>query len=170
MALIESDNLSHLADLIFEKSGIKECFGIIKSEIENNLKAFNLSENDEEHFENYPSYRRTFHEQFNIFDDGELNVLLRPLISANQLRLLEKFTIDGALTIEIERTDKGHKWELDLSVPFALNKDDSERFWLNNFLYIKRHSSAAEIHAYVNDDVDESKIKDSLLLYRIQLS
>lgn len=171
MESVHSEELNKLAVLLFEKTGLSRCVPSITDEIEEEIEgSYTRINDDEEDSSSTPCYGGVVYHSYSVVDDGKFCYRLDKELSESEKNLLLRLLEDKELEISVERTDfSGQKWSFDLSVPYVLNKQDSENFELSFSIKINGYRSRYEIEAHSWSEITEEQIAKTLTMYSLQL-
>ena len=171
MESVNSEGLNKLAVLLFEKTGLNRCVPSISDEIEEEIEgSYTRINDDDEDSSSTPCYGGVVYHSYSVVDDGKFCYRLDKELSEAEKNLLLRFLEDKDLEISVERTDfSGQKWSFDLSVPYVLNKQDSEIFELSFSIKVSGYRSRYEIEAHSWSEISEEQIAKILTMYSLQL-
>jgi|GEM_PF-6649662 len=170
MSTFASPDLDELCNFIFEKCGLDKSITLIKNEIEDDLKAFNLDEDSEEHYEVYPKYGKTMYENYEAIVDKSFSFALDKMLTIEQKNLLLSFTLENFLEFRIVRHDnKGHEWSFDLFIPYVLNNLGKGGFTVHIFVDIPAYNLNYKLSSFTREDISESQLNNTLMMYKVQL-
>lgn len=171
MESVHSEELNKLAVLLFEKTGLSRCVPSISAEIEEEIEgSYTRINDDDEDSSSDPCYGGVVYHSYSVVDDGKFCYRLDKELSEAEKNLLLRFLEDKELEISVERTDfSGQKWSFDLSVPYVLNKQDSENFELSLSIKVSGYRSRYEIEAHSWSEISEEQIAKTLTMYSLQL-
>jgi hypothetical protein len=175
MDAINSDILNKLAVLIFDKTGLSRCVPSIHDEVEERIEEsytrINKAEDeDEEDLISTPYYGGVVYHLFNAVNDSKFCPQLESELSISEKNLIQRLILDKCLHISVERTDlSGQKWSFKLSIPFILNKQDSDTFELKFKINVNYYRPSYEIEAYSKSEITEDQISKTLIMYSLQI-
>lgn len=172
MKSVHSEELNKLAVLLFEKTGLSRCVASIADEIEEEIEGSytRINDDDEEDSGSTPCYGGIVYHRYTVVDGGKFCYQLDKDLSETEKSLLLRFIQDNKLEISVERADfSGQKWSFHLSVPYVLNKQDSENFKLSFRIKVSGYRSSYEIEAYSWSEISEEQIAKTLTMYSLQL-
>ena len=171
MKSVHSEDLNKLAVLLFEKTGLSRCVPSLTDEIEEEIEGSYVKINeDDEDSSSTPCYGGVVYHSYSALDDGKFCYRLDKELSETEKSLLIRFLEDKTLEISVERTDfSGQQWSFDFSVPFVLNKQDSDSFELSFRIKVSAYGPRFEIEAHSWSEISEEQIAKTLTMYSLQL-
>lgn len=172
MELDNSEELNKLVVLLFEKTGLSRCVPLITDEVEEELEGIHIRINPEEDDESSSTadYGGVVYHTFRAIENENFCALLDEELTKTEKSLLSQFLYNKELLISVERTYfSGQKWKLFLSIPFVLNKHDSETFSIMVKLKVNEYCSRLDVEARSLSEISKNKIESILTMYSLQL-
>ena len=172
MAIVKSEHLTKLAQLIFEKTGLVKTITAIKEGAEYEIEGAygRIDTDDEDEPSSSPSYGGIVYHSYHAIVDGELSNELDRYLSEGERHFLFRLIEDKNFEISIERQDySGQRWSFSFNVPIILNKPDSKTFEIDFSIRIKIFNSDYELEAVTYSEISEDEISKILTMYSLQL-
>jgi hypothetical protein len=173
MSLSNLKQLDDLAKLALKSSGLLTHLNVIMDDIEEEIAGSYEASDDEEDAAMTPSYGGLVYTSYEVMNDDDFTYRLDRRLSDEQKYYLKKFANDKNFSISVCRNDNFvQELTLTLSVPFALNSEDSDSFEIDIELraYIHNPSSYTIKAETYDDNVTVEDIDKTLLLYHLSLS
>jgi hypothetical protein len=172
MAIVKSEHLTKLAQLIFEKTGLVKTITAIKEDAEYEIEGAygRIDTDDEDEPSSSPSYGGVVYHSYHAIVDGELSNELDRYLSESERNFLFRLIEDKNFEISIERQDySGQRWSFSFNVPIILNKPDSKTFEIDLSIRIKIFNSDYQLEAVTYSEISEDEISKILTMYSLQL-
>jgi len=172
MTIVKSEQLTKLAQLLFEKTGLDKTISAIKDDAEYEIQgAYSRIDNDDDDEpSSSPSYGGVVYHSYHAIENGELSYELDRYLNDTEKQLFFRLVDDKNFEISIERQDySGQHWRFSFNVPVILNKPDSKTFEIDFNIKVKLFSSDYEIEAVSFSDISEEEISKILTMYSLQL-
>jgi hypothetical protein len=172
MTIVKSKQLTKLAQLLFEKTGLVKTISAIKDDAEYEIQGAygRIDNDDDDEPSSSPSYGGVVYHTYHAMEDGELSYELDRYLNDTERQLFFRLVNDKNFEISIERQDySGQHWSFSFYAPVILNNPDSNTFEIDFNIRIKLFSSDYELEAVSLSDISEEEISKILTMYSLQL-
>ena len=173
MAIVKSEQLTNLAQLLFEKTGLGKTISDIRdvAEYEIQYAYGRIDTDDEDESSSIPYYGGLVFHNHHAIVDGELSYELDRYLNDTEKKLFFRLVDNKNFDISIKRQDFGgqQQWSFSFNVPFILNKPDGKTFEIDYKIIMTLLSSDYELEAISFSEISEEEISKILTMYSLQL-